>query len=137
MTFYKFKYFDYNEMIKSDTAKARHIDNRPQDEELIDNINFTLTQLDEIRAQFGKPIIITSGYRCPQLNTAVGGVKNSQHMKGQAADIIVRGGKTEMFRLFKLIHDHFAFDQLIWEHGGDWIHVSFKKDKNRGHSFEA
>lgn len=132
-----FKYFKFEEMLKSDSAKRHGIDNTPTDAELIDNINFTLTQLDEIRAQFGKPIIITSGYRCPQLNTAVGGVKNSQHMKGQAADIIVRGGKAEMFRLFKLIHDRFIFDQLIWEHGGDWIHVSFRKDKNRGHSFEA
>ena len=81
------KYFSYEELTKSITAKNKGIDNTPSIEikknlkALVDNI------LDPLREAYGKPITVTSGYRCPKLNTAVKGAKNSQHIKGQAADI--------------------------------------------------
>lgn len=118
------KYFTFNEMIHSDTAIKYGIDNTPTDKEVIDNINNTLYRLDEIRERYGKPIIINSGYRCKELNKIVGGKSNSQHLKGEAADL-----KWNL-ELFNLIANHFHFDQLIME-GAKWIHVSFLKDKNK------
>ncbi len=93
---------------------------------------------------YGKPIYISSGYRCPRLNKAVGGVAGSQHKTGQAADIqqvkkIMQNGEEVTVvdheanrRVFKLIEENFDFDQLLWENGGRWVHVSFRADgKNR------
>ncbi len=88
--------------------------------------------LEPLRKAYGKPIHISSGYRCPELNRAIGGSRNSQHMRGQAADLD-QGLKSENLALFKLIQDlGLPFDQLIWERGGKWIHVSYRADgKNR------
>jgi hypothetical protein len=74
------------------------------------------------------PIKISSGFRCERLNRAVGGVSNSQHTKGQAADICIDGDLTKGRRWFDYIKTHLQFDQLIWEHdrsGTYWIHVSY------------
>jgi hypothetical protein len=76
----------------------------------------------------GEPIKIGSGYRCPALNRAVGGVANSQHMKGQAADLCIDGDLKKGKRWFEWIKTHCQFDQLIWEHnakGSYWVHVSY------------
>ena len=81
------KYFSIAELTKSETANKRKINNKPTKEvenclnQLIDNI------LDPLRKAYGQPIIVSSGYRCPELNKAVGGAKTSQHTLGQAADI--------------------------------------------------
>ena len=61
------KYFTFLEMIKSSTADKNNIDNNPTNPEIIDNINYTMERLDEIREKYGKPIIITSGYRCQEV----------------------------------------------------------------------
>lgn len=122
----KFKYFTITEFERSSVAKERGIDNTiPLF--LLDKANYTLQCLDEIREGYGKPIIITSGYRCPELNKAVGGVSNSQHTKCEAADLRWDDG------LFEFIRDNFEFDQLIAEVNGStkWIHVSFKKKGER------
>ena len=80
---------------------------------------------------YGKPITVNSGYRCPKLNDAVGGAKNSQHMRGEAADITA-GSKMENKRLFELIWDNLPFDQLIDESNYSWVHVSYvSTSKNR------
>ena len=121
------KYFTIKELCESSTAKQKGIDNSPNSEivnnltQLVDNV------LDPLREEYGNPIHISGGYRCPALNKIVGGSKTSQHMFGQAADITV-GSKTENEKLFNLIIDmNLPFDQLIDEQNFKWIHVSFSK----------
>ena len=125
------KHFTIDELCRSDTARSRGIDNTPTEdvkrnlEALVGNV------LDPLREWYGKPIYVNSGYRCPALNKAVGGVANSQHLTGQAADIDVND-RAENRKLMKHIEDNLDFDQLIWENGGAWVHVSYRPDgKNR------
>ena len=80
--------------------------------------------MDVIREKVGKPILISSGFRCPVLNKAVGGVSNSQHQKGLAADLIC----ADMESLEKVLRETGGFDQLIKEHrkgsSSFWFHIS-------------
>lgn len=138
------KYFTLNELIRSDTASRMKIDNTPTTEAVKNLTALVDKVLDPLREMYGKPIYISSGYRCPRLNKAVGGVAGSQHKTGQAADIqqvkkIMQNGEEVTVvdheanrRVFKLIEENFDFDQLLWENGGRWIHVSYRADgKNR------
>jgi hypothetical protein len=79
-----------------------------------------------------EPIKIGSGYRCAKLNKAVGGVGNSQHTKGEAADLCIDGDLKKGRKWFEWIRDHCQFDQLIWEKnpktGNYWVHVSYRAD---------
>ena len=128
-------HFKLVEFSRSATAQARHIDNTPNEEQ-IKNLKFLCDNvLEPLREQFG-PIIIGSGFRCPALNTAVGGVKNSQHKSGEACDIhlpSIEVGK----KYFEFLKKLPIFDQLIWERNNPrsnhyWIHVSIKRSgKNR------
>lgn len=125
------KYFTIAELCRSNTADRLGINNRCRQEHvtaltaLVDNV------LDPLREWYGKPITVNSGYRCPELNAAVKGSKTSQHMAGEAADIDT-GDRQQNKLLFEYIKKNMPFDQLIWEHGGDWVHVSFRADgKNR------
>lgn len=120
----KIKYFKLSEFINSATAKRLGIDNTPSFE-VVDNLNRLADYLDDIRAKLGKPILINSGYRCPMLNKAVGGVENSQHKKGLAADLVC----ADMESLEKVLIETGGFDQLIKEHrkgspNSFWFHVS-------------
>lgn len=118
------KYFTIKELTKSSTAKAKGIDNTPTPEvernltALVDNI------LDGVREIYGKPITVNSGYRCPELNKAVGGSATSDHVKGFAADITA-GSKEENERIFNIIKHNFHFSQLIDEKNFSWVHVSY------------
>ena len=120
-------------MMRSDTADRRGIDNRCSKEDaerlkkLIENV------LDPLREAYGKPIKVNSGYRCPELNKAVGGSKTSDHMKGCAADIVgTPNTKSENKRLFELVKSlDLSFDQLIDEKGFSWVHVSYREGNNR------
>ena len=128
----KWKYFTLDEMIHSDTADRLCIDNTPTGD-AIDNLDRLVTRvLDKLRDGWGRPIIVTSGYRCKELNAAVGGARNSQHLKGQAADII--SDDFEEFRGFvrRWCKDN-EFDQCIFEHGGgrEWVHISYVEGRNR------
>lgn len=125
------KYFTLNELTRSDTATKNKIDNTPT-AEAVKNLTVLVDKvLDPLREMYGKPIYISSGYRCPALNKAVGGVPGSQHKTGQAADINQRR-REENARVFKLIEENLDFDQLLWENGGQWVHVSYRADgKNR------
>jgi hypothetical protein len=91
--------------------------------------------LQPLRDAMGESIKIGSGYRCPQLNKAVGGVSNSQHMKGEAVDLCIDGDKKKGRKWMTWIMENCDFDQLIWEHnskGTYWVHVSYRADgKNR------
>lgn len=131
---HKHKYFELAEFVKSDTAKKKNIDNTPSFEvvahleELVENV------LDPLRAAYGMPIKISSGYRCPALNKAVGGAATSVHMIGYAADCQV-GGSFNKFRDF--VVEWFQktgtkFDQLLLESekktGAKWIHIGLKNN---------
>lgn len=119
----KIKYFKLSEFINSATAKRLGIDNTPSFE-IVDNLNRLADYLDTIREKLGKPILVSSGYRCPMLNKAVGGVPNSQHQKGLAADLVC----ADMESLEKVLRETGGFDQLIKEHRKGstsfWFHVS-------------
>ena len=125
------KYFTIEELCRSTVAQQRGIDNTPTDE-IKENLEYLIDNLlDKIREDYGNPITVNSGYRCDELNEAVGGVSNSQHRTGEAADITV-GNIEDNKVLFDLIKDSgLEFDQLIWENGGVWVHVSLKRDNNR------
>lgn len=125
------KYFTFEELSRSDTAQRRGIDNTPSSAAksnlaaLVDNV------LDPLREAWGKPIYVNSGYRCPALNKAVGGVSTSQHLQGQAADITT-GNKVDNARLFQLAIDlKLPFDQLINENNFSWLHVSYSPRHRR------
>lgn len=125
------KYFTMKELAKSSTADKLGIDNTPTSEASVALSNLVTHVLDPLREMYGKPITVNSGYRCPKLNATVGGAKNSQHMKGEAADITA-GSKTENKRLFELIRDNLPFDQLLNESDYSWVHVSYvSSSKNR------
>ena len=120
------KYFTIEELCRSDTARRKGIANTPS-EAVIGNLRALVDNvLDPLREWYGKPIRVTSGFRCKALNKAVGGVPNSEHMSGYAADIDV-GSKEENRQLYKWIADNCQFTQLIWEHGGEWVHVSYNR----------
>lgn len=122
------KYFTIDELCKSNTARAKKIPNYPQSEEVFDNLRALVDNiLDPAREKLGRPIYVNSGYRCPKVNEMVGGVKNSQHMKGQAADIFCSGDMTELWNIL-LTTD---FDQLIVYKHKHFFHVSYNKDHNR------
>ena len=123
------KYFTISELTASATALREGIDNRPNKcayhllHVLVDQL------LDPIREAWGEPIVVSSGYRCKELNTLVGGAKNSHHMLGCAADLIV-GNKDDHRRLFNLIRQmqqqgKIRFTQLIAEKGYRWLHISY------------
>lgn len=121
-------HFTIEELCASDTAKARGISNKPNTEQIINLVYLAANVLEPLRVAMGEPIKIGSGFRCPALNKAVGGVGNSQHMKGQAADLCIDGDIEKGKRWFNYIRLHLPFDQLIWEHnakGSYWVHVSF------------
>ena len=121
------KYFTIKELTKSTTAIKRHIDNSPSKEVERSLTALVEKVLDPLREAYGKPIIVTSGYRCPKLNAIVGSTPSSQHVKGEAADIkSVQDTPEENKKLFDLIvRLKLPFDQLINEHNYDWVHVSF------------
>lgn len=126
------KYFSIKELTKSDTAARLGIDNTPS-AAVVENLTALVDNvLDPLRELYGKPIHVSSGYRCPRLNKAVGGVANSQHLTGQAADLC-QGSREENRRLFIYLEEYCTFDQLLWENGGAWVHVSYRKDGNNRH----
>lgn len=130
----KHKYFELDEFIASPTAKKKGIDNTPSFEvvehldELVEKI------LDPLRAAYGMPISISSGYRCPELNKAVGGGPTSVHQIGYAADLQVGGSfskfKDFVVEWFKKTGTH--FDQVLLESnkatGAKWIHIGLKNN---------
>lgn len=122
-------YFTIDELCQSDTAEKYNIDNSPTPEAkknlqaLINNV------LNPARRAYGSYIEVNSGYRCLELNEKVGGASSSQHTKGEAADI-TGGSIANNKKIFQAIAELGVYDQLIWEKGGQWVHVSYKRSGN-------
>lgn len=135
MATYISKNFTLEELCASATAKANGIRNNPGQTDIVNLCALTHQILQPLRNAMNEPIKIGSGYRSLALNRAVGGVNNSQHMKGEAADLCIDGNLTKGKKWFEWIKAHCDFDQLIWEHnskGTYWVHVSYRADgKNR------
>jgi zinc D-Ala-D-Ala carboxypeptidase len=126
------KHFELAEFTRSSTAKRAGISNMPTDAHL-ENIKLLCEKiLEPIRVHFTRPIILSSGYRSPALNRAVGGSSSSQHCSGEAADIDMDGTNVTNAQIFNYIKDNLEFDQLIWEFGTDsnpdWVHVSYESN---------
>lgn len=127
------KSFVLEEFTKSDTAKAKGIVNAIGQAEVVNLCALVHQVLQPLRDAMGHQVKIGSGYRCPRLNAAVGGVKNSQHMTGEAADLCIDGDMQKGKRWFEWIKANCNFDQLIWEHnakGTYWVHVSYRASGN-------
>ena len=130
------KYFKFSEFTRSETANRLGIDNSIPPKYLSNIVDLVENVLDPLRESYGKPIRVTSGYRCQRLNKAVGGVSNSQHQYGMAADIQGSPGTySELIKLANIIENlGLEHDQLILEKKS-WIHVSFVKGHNRNQNF--
>lgn len=127
------KYFSIEELTRSSTARRRGIDNTPNDPEILTNLTELIDKiLDPARERLGAPIHVNSGYRCQLLNQVVGGNSNSQHTKGQAADICTRSQK-DMLRLLNILKS-LPFDQLgIYGARGRYrfFHVSYNPNRSK------
>jgi len=122
--------FSLHEMIKSETAIRRDMDNTPHSDEVVQNLTMLCEQvLQPLRDVYGVGIKVNSGYRSPDVNAAVGGSRTSDHCKGQAADIEIPGVANA--DLAQYIADNFNFTQLILEFytqgipDSGWVHVSY------------
>lgn len=128
------EHFTIEELCRSQVAVCLGIDNEPKREDIIANLKrLAFHTLEAVRIlNDNKPITITSGYRCKELNKAVGGVVTSQHQNGCAADFVV-GSAEENRRLFQMIQSSGSvpFDQLILEPKAGWIHISYVEGGNR------
>ena len=136
------KYFSIDEMTRSDTARRLGIDNTPSDS-IKNNLTLFINKiLDPIREDWGSPIIVSSGYRCPELNKAVGGVKTSGHLYGFCADLQVKGDlrKFSNFVIEWMKEHQMKWDQIIWEKSGNvtWLHFCWigKDGKQRMKCFD-
>ncbi|MFZ1074820.1 MAG: D-Ala-D-Ala carboxypeptidase family metallohydrolase [Minisyncoccia bacterium] len=115
-------HFTLEELTHSDKAVELHIDNTapPAVEE---NLGVLAIGLEQVRAFLGAPLDINSGYRCPELNHAVGGVADSAHLSGFAADFVSPSVGEPIDIVHKLQQSTIEWDQLIQE--GTWVHISF------------
>ena len=128
------KNISLEEAISSQAATRLKINNKPS-AEIQNKLKITAEKvIQKVRDHFGQPIRISSGYRSPKVNKAVGGSKTSQHMTGEAYDIQGTNGITNA-QIFEYIKQNLLFDQLIWEFGTTknpaWVHVSYREGRNR------
>ena len=128
------KNFSMEELVASNTARMKGIDNTPDKEIEARLVQLAQQVLQPLRNRYGKPIKISSGYRCKTLNKAIGGVSTSQHLKGEAVDI--NNGQIENKKLFllasKMIKEGvIEVGQLIDEKGYKWLHISLPDNKHR------
>lgn len=125
------KYFSLDEVLASQTAARRRIDNTPTFEHM-ENLKETCREADLVREFLGHPMIITSGYRSPKLNAAIGGSKTSAHCLGEALDFRCPGFGTPSEVFEALRKSDIAFDQLILEYPdspGAWVHIGFSEPR--------
>lgn len=115
-----------NKLLYSDTAIRLGVSNEPTPEHL-ENLNFTILKIKVIEGLLGHPIVISSGYRNPVVNKAVGGSPTSSHALGLAVDFICPGYGSVWDVFLVLAKSNMLFDQLIYEKvgGKEWIHIGF------------
>ncbi len=115
-------HFSLEELTSSSTAQRKGIDNTPSVSGIAHLTRLALG-LEEVRDLLGHPMHINSGYRCPELNQAVGGSKTSAHMEGWAADFVCPDFGSPLKIVRAIVSSHIQFDQIIQE--GTWVHISF------------
>jgi zinc D-Ala-D-Ala carboxypeptidase len=136
------EHISYKEGTYSVTATRLGVDNTPDNEQL-SNMELVAEKVFEpLRKWVGGPIKINSFFRGLPLNTAIGGSKKSQHMKGQAMDIDDNYGHATNAEMYHWIKENLDFDQMIWEFGDDdnpdWVHVSYvSEEENRNRCLKA
>lgn len=123
------KNFTLDEFTISQTASREGIDNTPTPE-VLDRLKNTAECLEQVRKILGYAVNISSGYRSPELNKAVKGATNSQHLLGEAVDFTCPKFGTPRQIVNKLKNSSVNFDQLILEFDR-WVHISFTKGSNR------
>ena len=127
-------HFTLDEMLKSQTALRRGLDNSPEPKQLENLLTLCEKVLEPIRVHWAKPVVINSGCRAMLVNRAIGSKDSSQHARGEAADIEIPG--VDNLELYYWIAEELDFDQLILEfYSGEpssgWVHVSYVGDENR------
>ncbi|HQS70902.1 MAG: hypothetical protein B7Y36_08180 [Novosphingobium sp. 28-62-57] len=129
-------HFTLAEMIRSSTASRRGIDNTPSPT-IIENLRRLCEHvLEPVRSHYKRPVIVTSGYRSPALNSAIGGSGTSQHSQGEAADFTVHG--VSNLEVCRWMEKTLTYDQLIYEFGEDgWIHASWSAKRLRNMELTA
>jgi len=132
------KHISYHEGTYSQTGVRRDLDNTPDDSQLKRMEEVAENLFEPLREWVGGPIKINSFFRGLPLNTAIGGAKSSQHMKGQAIDIDDTFGHATNAQMYNFIKENLDFDQIIWEFGTDenpnWVHISYvspEENRNR------
>lgn len=132
----KSDFFTLEEFTRSSTAKRLKIDNTPSDE-VVRNIQYGVQMvLDPLRRILQTPITITSGYRCSALNKAVGGVANSWHTKGNAADLGIKD-EEEAKAIFQVLKTLPSVDTVLFEHSKTsiWMHVQWDMERTPRHHY--
>lgn len=132
----KSDFFKLEEFTRSSTAKRLKIDNTPSDE-VVRNIQYGVQMvLDPLRRIIQTPITITSGYRCSAVNKAVGGVTNSWHTKGNAADLRIKD-EEEAKAIFQVLKTLPSVDTVLFEHSKTsiWMHVQWDMERTPRHHF--
>lgn len=118
-------HFTLEEFTVSQTAARKGLNNTPS-EDIVKVLTNTANQMEAVRKLLGAPITINSGYRSPEVNKAVGGARNSQHMTGEAVDFIAPGFGSVSAIVERIKSSGLVFDQLIDEYGS-WVHISFSE----------
>lgn len=136
------KHVSLKEATKSNTAERLGIENFPDSPTLVNMQALAENIFEPLRNFVGGPIYITSFYRSPELNKAIGGSTRSQHCLGQAIDLDDVLGNATNKEMFDYIRYNLDFDKLIWEFGSEhnpaWVHVSFRQEEeNRGEVLKA
>ena len=136
------EHLSLKEAIKSNTATRLQIKNEPRELDLVRMALIAEEVFEPLREWVGGPIKVNSFYRSPELNSAIGGSKNSQHCIGCALDIDDTFGHKTNAQMFDYIKNNLDFDQMIWEFGDDdncdWVHVSYvSEDANRRRLLKA
>ena len=118
-------HFRLSEFLRSEIAARRGIDNAPS-EEAIERLRNTAQGLEEVREFIGVPLHISSGYRCLELNRAIGSKDTSAHVRGDAADFEAPAYGSPLDICRAIERSDIEFDQLIWEH--TWVHIGWAKE---------
>lgn len=130
----KESYFTIEELYRSTTANNLHINNVPPAEAKAKLVELITTVLNPIRRKWKSPILVSSGYRCPKLNKAVGGSPTSQHLKGEAADIYCKDNRELFILICSMVYNgEIKIGQLIDEKNYRWLHISLPTNKHYNH----